>query len=465
MNKTVHFIQLGCDKNRVDGEVMLGLLNEAGYEMVAEAENAGAIIVNTCGFIREAVQESIEHVLEAAAQKANGACKALIVAGCMAARYKDEILNEIPEADAFVNVADYSKIVTVLEDALRKNGADWLTETKPEQADNDPLTGADMDGARWNELRLAGRKLTGMPHIAYVKIAEGCDNSCTYCTIPSIRGGYAERPFELIVDECKRLADDGAKELVLVAQDSARYSRIADLLRALSQIDGVAWIRLMYAYPEHITDELIDALASGDKICRYIDMPIQHASDGVLKRMGRRGTKAGLIDVITRLRENIPGIALRTTLIVGFPGETEEEYNELVEFVKAVRFDRLGVFAYSREDGTPAAKMKRQVKQAEAAARRDKLMLLQQEIHREKQQAFIGKDITVMVDKAAENAEDERPDYPAPLRWVGRTSRDAIEADAVVTFTAKPGAAIKPGDLVTVHVTAADEYDLRGEMR
>jgi ribosomal protein S12 methylthiotransferase len=457
MNRTVHFIQLGCDKNRVDGEVMLGLLSEAGYEVTADAEKAEAIIVNTCGFIREAVQESIEHVLEAAAQKANGACKALIVAGCMAARYKDEILDEIPEADAFVNVADYGEIVTVLEDALRKNGC-------AEVNNNDTPTEGRLDEARWNELRLAGRKLTGMPHIAYVKIAEGCDNSCTYCTIPSIRGGYVERPFELIVDECKRLADDGAKELVLVAQDSARYSRIADLLRALSQIDGVAWIKLMYAYPEHITGGLIDALASSDKICKYIDMPIQHASNGVLKRMGRRGTKAGLLDVITRLRERIPGIALRTTLMVGFPGETEEEYNELVEFVKAVRFDRLGVFAYSREDGTPAAKMKRQVKQAEAAARRDKLMLLQQGIHREKQQAFIGETVTVMADKATESVEDGQADYPAPFKWIGRTGRDAIEADAVVTFTVKPGVFVKPGDLVRVRITAADEYDLLGEM-
>jgi ribosomal protein S12 methylthiotransferase len=246
---------------------------------------------------------------------------------------------------------------------------------------------------------------------------------------------------------------------VLVAQDSARYSRIADLLRALSQIDGVVWIRLMYAYPEHINDELIDALASSEKICKYVDMPIQHASDGVLKRMGRRGTKAGLFEVITKLRDKIPGIALRTTLIVGFPGETEDEYNELTEFVKTVRFDRLGVFVYSREDGTPAAKMKHQVKQAEATARRDKLMLLQQQIHREKQQDFIGENVTVMVDKAAEAADDA-----TSVKWIARTSRDAIEADAVVMFTAKPGAFVKPGDLVTVRVTAADEYDLLGEM-
>ncbi len=462
--KTIHFIQLGCDKNRVDGEVMLGLLAEAGYEATAEVSEADAIIVNTCGFIREAVQESIEHVLEAASQKAEGSCKALIVAGCMATRYKDEILKEIPEADAFVNVKDYGSIVNVLEEALRKNGGiSAVSQAEGKTAESNKLkTATDnsaeinqvsvLTEARWNELRLAGRRVTSMPHIAYVKIAEGCDNSCTYCTIPAIRGGYAERPLELIIDECKRLAADGARELVLVAQDTARYSRIAELLRALSQIDGLAWIRLMYAYPEHITDELIGALASGGKICPYIDMPIQHASDGVLKRMGRSGTKAGLVDVIARLRKRIPGITLRTTLMVGFPGETEAEFNELADFVREARFDRLGVFAYSREDGTPAAKMKRQVKQAEAAARRDKLMRLQQEIHREKQQAYVGQTVTVMVDSVNEGSA------------TGRTARDAIEADAVVAFSLKPDAPVTSGELVSVRVTAADEYDLQGEM-
>jgi ribosomal protein S12 methylthiotransferase len=437
----VFFITLGCDKNRVDGEVMTGTLSEAGFILTPNAKEADAIIVNTCGFIRDAVQESIETILELAEHKKTSRCRVLVVAGCMAQRYRDEILKEITEADAVIGVTDYLTCVQVVHKLLEQSTA----------APGILLTEADII-----RCRIAGRSANNNPHTAYVKIAEGCDNRCTYCTIPSIRGVYISRPFDDIADECRRLAETGAKELILVAQDTARYGtdvygkpRLHELLREITRIPGLTWVRLMYANPEHITPELLQALAL-PKMAPYLDMPVQHSQNDVLKRMGRKSTRAGLIRLIKEIRAAVPGIAIRTTILTGFPGETEEAFNELCEFLKEIKFERLGVFGYSPEDGTPAARMKELIKPDEIQARRDKLMRLQQEIHIVKQKNLIGEMIDVMTDTVNEDGS-----------YTGRSPWDAPEVDCVVTFTAMAG--IVPGQLVRVLVTQADEYDLCGK--
>ena len=438
---SVYQITLGCDKNRVDGEVMLGRLVGAGrFAPVNDPGTADIIIVNTCGFIREATQESIDMILEMAAFRSDRSapCRALIIAGCMSERYREETKAEIPEADAILGVKDAEAIVEVVSGLL------GIEVSCP---------ASDIGASR-----AASSPYVHDRHVAHIKISDGCDNACTYCTIPSIRGPYKSRAIEDIVTECELLISAGARELVLVAQDTALYGvdlygkpRLHELMRAIAGLPGKPglpiqpWIRLMYAYPEHITPELIQTMADLPNVCKYIDMPIQHSETGVLKRMGRTGTKEDLFALISNLREKIPGIALRTTLMVGFPGETVEDFRSLYNFVKDVKFDRLGVFPYSREEGTRAANLPQQVKDHVKTSRRDRLMRLQQKIHYQKQRAKIGKTIDVMVDSGT---------------YTGRTQHDAYEVDAIVHFTSDRE--LKPGDIVKVTVTGADEYDLVG---
>jgi len=438
----VYLITLGCDKNRVDSEIMLArLVGTQRFVPIHDPAKADVIIVNTCGFIREATHESIDTILEMAAYKSDpGApCRALIITGCMSERYRDDAKAAIPEADAILGVKDTDAIVQIALDLLGDK--------------NPPANPALTDPA---QLRALSREYFQAGHVAHVKISDGCDNACTYCTIPSIRGAYTSRPMEEIVAECEVLLTTGARELVLVAQDTALYGmdlygkpRLHELMHAIAALPGQPWIRLMYAYPEHITPEIIRAIADLPNICKYIDMPIQHSETSVLKRMCRQSTKEGLLDIIRDLREKIPGIAIRTTLMVGFPGETVEDFRGLYNFVKEARFDRLGVFPYSREEGTPAALLPRQVKDEVKHTRLGRLMRLQQKIHNEKQKAKTGQIIDVMVDESQENGV-----------YTGRTQHDAYEVDAVVRFTAP--APLNAGEIVQVTVTGASGYDLQG---
>jgi len=431
----IYLLSLGCDKNRVDGEVMVGTLRVAGYEVVNKPEEAVAIIINTCGFIKDAVKESLDMIFELAEYKKDK-CRALVIVGCMAERYKDEIKKTIPEADAFIGVGEYEKIAEKLQELI---GAVPFTASKD------------------NLVRLAARSDAEAPHIAYVKIAEGCDNHCTYCTIPKIRGAYKSRPKEEIFLECKQLVGAGAVELVLVAQDTALYGKdiygaqvLPQLLREIAETSGAKRIRLMYAYPEHITPSLIDAMADIPQICKYIDMPIQHSEDKILSKMGRTGGKRELEQLIRVLRDRIPDIAIRTTLIVGFPGESSEDFDNLYDFVKEMEFDRMGAFPYSREEGTPAAEMPNQVRSDTKQKRLNKIMELQQEIHFEKQRAYVGKVLPVIVDSYEDGI------------YTGRTEFDAYEVDAVVNFTSDTP--LLHGQIKNIKITDAVEYDLKGRI-
>jgi len=448
----VYLVSLGCDKNRVDGEVMIGNLRRAGFNVVNDPIGAQAIIVNTCGFIRDAVQESIDLVLELAAHKQDGECKGLIIVGCMSERYRGEIKESIPEADAILGVKEYDQIAVVVAELI------GITLNKSGQVENADEVGETLLSDPFLS-RMSARRDDIIPHVAYVKIAEGCDNHCTYCTIPSIRGAYTSRSMDNILEECRQLINAGVKELVLVAQDTALYGvdiynekKLPELLRKIAELSpNSLWIRLMYAYPEHITDELIQTMADTPQICKYIDMPIQHSEDDVLRRMGRTSNKNELINLISTLREKIPEIAIRTTLIVGFPGETVENFRDLYRFVKAMQFDRLGVFPYSREDGTPAAMLPQQLKPEIKQVRLKRIMALQQAIHFAKQKAMIGKTVTVIID----STEQQNGVYPA------RTQQDAYEVDSIVYV--KSSEPLKLGQICQVSITDAEAYDLHAE--
>lgn len=436
-------ISLGCDKNLVDTEMMLGLLNKDGYTFTDDESEADVIIINTCCFIGDAKEESVNTILEMARQKETGRCKALIVAGCLAQRYKKEILEEIPEVDGILGTTTYDEISQVLSEALGGNGQvqrfhdlNALPEVAPEE-----------------------RLLTTGGHYAFLKIAEGCDKRCTYCIIPSLRGSYRSVPMEHLVKEAELLAAGGVKELILVAQETTLYGvdlygkkALPELLKKLCAISGIRWIRIQYCYPEEITDELIQTIKEEEKICHYLDLPIQHASDRILKRMGRRATKAKLKEIIGKLRREIPDIALRTTLIAGFPGETEEDQEELMEFVDEMEFERLGVFAYSAEEDTPAAGFPDQVPEEVKEQRRDAIMELQQEISFDHSQAMIGRTLEVMIEGkvADENA------------YVGRTYMDGPGVDGMIFV--QTGEELMSGDFARVRVTGAMEYDLIGEL-
>ena len=443
MNYLVSFVSLGCDKNLVDSEHMLGLLNQGGFTLTGEEQKADVIVVNTCCFIEDAKNESIENILEVARYKEEGNCKALIVTGCMAQRYKQEILDEIEEVDAVVGTTSYDKIVEIANSILEEKGH------RVQQFDL-------IDREMLDEMP---RILTTAGYFAYVKISEGCDKHCTYCIIPKLRGKYRSRPLEKIKVEVEKLAKDGVSEIILVAQDTTEYGRdlgsnlsLAKLLRELGTVEGIEWIRVLYCYPESITDELIEEIKTNPKVCKYLDIPIQHASDNVLKRMARKSTNAQLKERLGKLRAEIPSIALRTTLIVGFPGETEEDFEVLYNFVKEMRFDRLGVFTYSLEEGTPAANFEDQIDEKVKVKRRDAIMALQHGISQEITAEKVGKVMKVLIEgKIAD--EDV---------YIGRTYMDAPDIDGEV-FVEYEGELIS-GDYVDVEITEANDYDLIGEI-
>ena len=435
------FISLGCDKNLVDSEVMLGLLDKKGYQIVDSEEDADIIVVNTCCFIHDAKEESIQTILEMAEYKKEGKLKALIVTGCLAQRYQQEIIDEIPEVDAVLGTTSYDHIVEAVEEALAGNGHVVLEDV-------DALPDV-------KEKRL----VTTGGHYAYMKIAEGCDKHCTYCIIPKLRGNYRSVPMEKLLAEAKDLADQGVKELILVAQETTVYGKdlygeksLHKLLRELCKISGIQWIRILYCYPEEIYDELIRTIKEENKVCHYLDLPIQHASDAVLKRMGRRTSKAQLVEIIEKLRKEIPDISLRTTLITGFPGETQEQHEELKDFVDEMEFDRLGVFTYSPEEDTPAATMTEQIPEEVKEDRQAELMELQQEIAFDLAEDMVGREVLVMIEGkvADENA------------YVGRTYKDAPNVDGLIFINTDEE--LMSGDFARVRVTSALEYDLIGEL-
>ena len=437
----IMFVSLGCDKNLVDTEMMLGLLREKGYAFTDDGEAADIIVVNTCCFIGDAKEESIQTLLEMAELKKAGRLKVLIAAGCLAQRYRKEIREEIPEVDALVGTMAIGEIAEAVEEALAGSGGDYYR---------------DLNAA---PTAYRDRVVTTGGHYAYLKIAEGCSKHCTYCIIPKVRGDYRSIPMEELEAQARKLAEGGVRELILVAQETTLYGvdlygkkTLPELLKRLAGIPDIRWVRLLYCYPEEITEELIETIAEGTKICHYLDIPIQHAADGVLKRMGRRTTQAQLRSIIERLRERIPDICLRTTLISGFPGETQEDFEELYRFVNEMEFDRLGVFPYSREEDTPAAAYTQQVEESVKESRRDELMELQQAVAFEKAEDMVGQTLTAMIEgKVAD--EDV---------YVARTYRDAPDVDGYLFVNT--GAFLASGDFVKVLVTDSNEYDLIGEM-
>ena len=437
----VLFISLGCDKNLVDSEVMLGLLREKGFELTNEEEAADVIVINTCCFIHDAKEESINTILEMAEYKKTGSLKALIVTGCLAQRYRDEIRAEIPEVDALLGSTAFDEIVPVIEKVLGGNAAssfkdiNYLTTARPKRVNT---TGG---------------------YFSYLKIAEGCDKHCTYCVIPKIRGDYRSVPMEDLVKEAEDLAESGIKELILVAQETTVYGTdlygkkaLPELLEKLCRIEGLSWIRLMYCYPEEITKELIDVIKREPKICHYLDIPIQHASDAVLKRMGRRTSNKELRELIALLRKEMPDIVLRTSLITGFPGETEGDHEILKDFVREMRFERLGVFTYSREEGTPADKMKPQITKKVKVARQKELMRIQQEIAFAHAKELCGRKLTVLIEGRLTEEEV----------YIGRTYMVAPNVDGYIFV--KTWNELLSGEMVNVEVTDAKGYDLIGEL-
>ena len=438
-NKKILFISLGCDKNLVDSEVMLGILADRGFEMTDTEDDADIIIINTCCFINDAKEESINTILEMAEYKKTGPCKALIVTGCLAQRYKQEIVDEIPEVDAVIGTSKYDEIFDAVDQALK--GSHFLDVDDLDRLPSVP----------------GKRILTTGGHYAHLKIAEGCDKHCTYCIIPKLRGKFRSVPMERLIAQAEDMAEQGVKELILVAQETTVYGKdlygkksLHILLKKLCEIRGIRWIRILYCYPEEIYDELIETIRDEKKICHYLDIPIQHASDRILKRMGRRTSKQELIDIVGKLRKEIPDIVLRTTLITGFPGETEEDHEELKEFVDEMEFDRLGVFTYSPEENTPAAEMADQVPEEVKEERRDELMELQQEISYDRGQDRIGQELLVMIEgKVADESA-----------YIGRTYGDAPKVDGYIFV--QTGELLMTGDFAKVRVTGALEYDLIG---
>ena len=433
--KKVGMVSLGCAKNRVDSEVILGTLREAGYEIVSDPAEAEIIFVNTCGFIEPAKEESIEAILEMARYKETGKLEKLFVTGCLAQRYIDDLYREMPEVDGFMGVADYTRLLEMMREA--EAGA------RPRYV---------CDGERFFK---SERVLTTPAYSAYVKISDGCDNRCSYCAIPLIRGPYHSRPFESIVEECRELAARGVTEITLIAQDTSRYGNdfpegtllLPELLKAVSDIEGVRWVRVLYCYPDTTDDRLLDAIAALPKVAPYVDLPLQHINGPLLKRMNRRGSPEWIKSRIAACRER--GLTTRTTMIVGFPGETEEAFQELLQFVKEARFDRLGAFTYSPEEGTPGAEMPDQIDESVKQRRLDELMTLQQGISLEKNTERIGEVCEVL----CEGVEDDM--------YVGRSMREAPESDGVIRFRAD--GEVAPGKYVNVRITGADAYDLFGE--
>ncbi|MDZ7672499.1 MAG: 30S ribosomal protein S12 methylthiotransferase RimO [Halanaerobiales bacterium] len=434
----VSFVTLGCPKNEVDTDYMMGItFNDNKYEYEENPLNADVIVINTCGFIEDAKEESIDTILQAAKYKEDGIIDALIVTGCLTQRYKNELMDEIEEIDAVLGTGTFDQIKQTIDDVLE-------TKERFNRIDK-PIFDFNQKLDRFNTKN----------HYSYVKIAEGCNNNCSYCSIPFIRGPLNSRKMEDIVEEIKILVENGTKEIILTAQDTTEYGKdlynerkLVDLLQEIVKIDDLKWIRLLYSYPEHITDQLIDVIKENDKICNYLDIPVQHSSNRIRKEMRREGTTEELLDVINKIRTKIPDVALRTSMIVGFPGETKEDFDNLKDFIKVVKFDRLGVFQYSQEEGTKAAKMENQINKKTKEKRYNKIMEIQQDISYNKNRNYIGKELKVIID---EKIEEE---------FIGRTVYDAPEIDNTVYVRGKD---INIGDIIKVEITDAFEYDLMGE--
>ena len=433
----IGFVSLGCNKNLCDTENMMGLLAESGVEITPNPEEAEVVVVNTCGFIESAQQESIDTILEMAQYKEKN-CTLLVVCGCLAQRFAEEIRQEMPEVDVIVGTTAFDEIVEAINEGLKGKKNSYIYDINKDVRENLP------------RIRTTPRA------VAYLKIAEGCDNKCTYCAIPYIRGKYRSRSEENILAEAEALAADGVREIIVVAQDTTRYGidlygekRISQLLRKLCKIPGIEWVRVHYSYPEEIDDELIKTISEEEKIVKYLDIPVQHGSSSVLKRMGRKTTRSRLEELIKKLRTQIPDITLRTSIIAGFPGETEEEFDELCDFLETVKFDRVGVFAYSCEEGTPAAKMKDQLPEEIKEARRDKVMELSQRISLERNNSMIGKTVRVITEGFEENL------------YYGRSGGESIEIDPKIYFGAHRE--LNAGDFVDITIKSADIYDLYGE--
>lgn len=432
----IGLISLGCPKNVVDAEETLGQLEKAGHEIETDPARAEVLIVNTCGFIRSAKEESIEAILDAVRYKSNGACRSVIVTGCLVQRYGAELADEIPEADAFVGLGS----------------ADEMSQIVCRTLAGERVVQPAGHAAWWTERR--ERVLSTPPWTAYLRVADGCDNRCTYCAIPSIRGAFRSRPEKVILDEARMLVDRGVRELNLVAQDVTRYGLDSEgrlmlprLLEKLADLEGVRWLRLLYCYPTRITDDLIGVIADNDRVCKYVDVPLQHCSESVLRAMGRHGNRDEYLRLFQRIRERCPDIAIRTTFMVGFPGETEADFRQLTEFVASVAFDRMGVFEYSREDGTPAASLPGRVGKQVASRRYNALMALQQRISLDKNRNLIGKRLDVLIESVEKDCA------------IGRSQRDAPEIDGLVYVH---DSCASPGDIVSVEVTEARHYDLIG---
>ena len=427
----VGFVSLGCSKNLVDTEMMIGLFKKNNYEIVNNPKEAEIIVINTCGFIESAKEEAINTILEMAEYKKEN-CKFLIVTGCLVERYKEDLIKSLPEVDLFVKFSEYNTIWEQIANVINHS-----------QPNNE-------------ELDFLNRVISTGTNFAYIRIAEGCNNFCTFCAIPYIRGRFKSRKIEDILEEAKNLAKEGYKELIIIAQDTTKYGtdiygkpKLAELLHEISKIDGIEWIRFLYAYPETITDELIEEVKNNDKICKYFDIPMQHISDRILKKMNRKSTGKSIRNLITKLRKEIPGVVIRSTLMVGFPGETEEDFEELYEFVKWAKLDKLGCFAYSKEEGTVASKMESQVHPMTKKRRYNKIMALQQEISKENMKKHIGKTLKVLV----ENSKDDSA--------IGRTYMDVPDIDGVIYIKGKA----KPSTFENCKVTDFKEYDLMGEIK
>lgn len=438
-NDTISIVSLGCAKNQVDSEIMLGILQEAGYEITDRKEDADIIIVNICGFIESAKTEAIEAILDAASYKSSGRCKSVIAAGCLAQRYAEDIRKELPEVDAIVGISGYGKILDAVEACIKGNRYEFYDDTGDVSYLNKP------------------RILSGPDGSAYLKISEGCDNRCAYCAIPDIRGPFRSRAKEDIIKEAKYLAAAGVKEIVLVAQDTSRYGKdlygkpaLAELLYALNKITGITWIRILYLYPDEIASELITAMRECEKVLPYVDLPLQHISADILRAMHRRGTPEEIRAVIQKFREELDGCIIRTSLIVGFPGETETDFSELEAFVRETRFDRLGVFQYSPEEGTPAFHMKNQIASSVKEDRYCRLMELQQQISKENNLARVGKTYDVLVEGVSEDG----------IFYYGRSYAEGPDVDGRIYFTAEEPLQI--GEIVKIEILIAEEYDLTG---
>ncbi len=447
--KKVGFISLGCPKNLVDSEVMMGQLKATGYEITSDASQADTVVVNTCGFIDAAKQESIETILEAAKLKSDGKATRLVVAGCLVERYRDELKASMPEVDAFIGTSQINDILAVCDPNINTRSL--------------PVIPLGNQSATYLYDESTPRVLATPSHYAFIKIAEGCDRPCAFCFIPQMRGHFRSRRFGSIVAEAHQLAEEGVKELILVAQDSSRYGEdlgkqdaLAHLLRELSHTTGIEWVRVMYTYPTHISDAFLDVLAEEPKAVKYLDMPLQHASQNVLKLMKRGGNRVSLERLIARVRKRVPGIAVRTTFITGFPGETDEDFEELLQFIKNVEFDRVGVFTYSDEEGTPAFNLPNKVEPRIAKQRRTRLMKEQAKIAKRKHRAMIGRQVRVLFEGESNESE---------LLWQGRMETQAPDIDGCVLINDSSGD-FKPeaGDVVNVLITEAQEYDLVGQI-